>query len=61
LSKLDSYKGITLSETDVKNLWESYKVSENDITCPLEERIVFVKDLVSTKLNRKHKRIDELI
>ena len=29
-NKLESYKGIKLSDTEIKNLWEAYKVNEND-------------------------------
>jgi hypothetical protein len=60
-NKLESYKGIKLSDTELKNLWEAYKVSESDSIHPISERLVNVKDLVSTKLGRKSKRIDELI
>ena len=59
---MDNYKGIKLTENEIKNLWESYKLPEsNDQDLPIQERIVFVKDLVSTKLGRKSKRINELI
>jgi hypothetical protein len=58
---LDSYKGFKFSENDQKNLWESFKVEESDSLKALEDRKVNVKDLVGTKLNRKTKRIDELI
>lgn len=45
----------------IKSLWESYKVNENDITKELVDRDVYLKDLVGTKLNRKNKRITDLI
>lgn len=45
----------------IKYLWEAYKVSENDVVKELVDRDVYVKDLVGTKLNRKNKRITDLI
>lgn len=59
-SMLLSYKGVVLSQEEIKYLYEAYKVNDSDLGS-IEERLVNVKDLVSTKLNRKHKRIDELI
>lgn len=53
-------KQIRFSETLIKNLWDSFKLNPND-KAPYEQRLVVVKDLVSRKLNRKGKRIDELI
>jgi len=44
----------------VRDLWESFKVDHNE-ECHINDRFVNVKDLVSRKLNRKGKRIDELI
>lgn len=61
LSKLDSYKGIKFSNEETRNLWECYKLSDSESGLAIEERTVMVKDLVGTKMNRKHKRIDELI
>ena len=34
-NKLESYKGIKLSDTEIKNLWEAYKVNENDSIYPI--------------------------
>lgn len=53
-------KPIRFSEQLVRNLWDSFKAEPNDES-PYEERLVIVKDLVSRKINRKGKRIDELI
>ena len=53
-------KPITLSGQLVKNLWDTFKAEPNDES-QYDERYVLVKDLVSRKINRKGKRIDELI
>ena len=47
----------------MRNLFESYKVHKNIEENPeeMELRLVNVKDLVSTRLSRKTKRIDDLI
>ena len=60
LQKLEDYKQIKLQEQQIKNIWDSFKVNSNDDDL-LDQRKVNVKDLVSRKLNRKGKRIDELI
>lgn len=57
---LQSYKGIVLSQQDIKYLHEAYKLSDSE-QGSIEDRLVNVKDLVSTKINRKYKRIDDLI
>jgi hypothetical protein len=57
---LSHYKGIVLDQDQLRNLYEACKVSDAD-TGSIEERLVNVKDLVGTKLNRKYRRIDELI
>ena len=53
-------KPIRFTELLVRNLWDTFKVEPNDES-PIGERFVIVKDLVSRKINRKGKRIDELI
>ena len=53
-------KPIRFTELLVRNLWDTFKVEPNDES-PFGERFVLVKDLVSRKINRKGKRIDELI
>ena len=58
--RLKDFKQIKLQEGQVRNIWDTFKVNPND-DGPLEEREVNVKDLVSRKINRKGKRIDELI
>jgi len=53
-------KPIRFTELLVRNLWDTFKVEPYDES-PFGERFVLVKDLVSRKINRKGKRIDELI
>ena len=52
-----------LSKRQMTNIFESYKVHRNMEDNPEEigERLVNVKDLVSTRLTRKMKRVDDLI
>ena len=47
----------------MKAIFETFKVNRNleDNPSELSERLVNVKDLVSTRLVRKTKRIDDLI
>lgn len=47
----------------MQNIFETYKVHKNieDNPDDLGARLVNVKDLVSTRLTRKMKRVDDLI
>lgn len=47
----------------MENIFETYKVNKNIEDNPeeIEGRLVNVKDLVSTRLTRKIKRVDDLI
>ena len=47
----------------MENIFETYKVNRNIEDNPeeIEARLVNVKDLVSTRLTRKIKRVDDLI
>lgn len=47
----------------MENIFETYKVNRNIEDNPeeIEGRLVNVKDLVSTRLTRKIKRVDDLI
>ena len=60
-TKLDEFKGIHLKEHEKQDIWDTFKVSGADQNLPLNQRKVNVKDLVGTKLERKSKRIDQLI
>jgi hypothetical protein len=44
----------------MQNLWEIYKVEQDD-SKDILQRVVVIKELMSRKLNRKGKRLDELI
>ena len=52
-----------LTKRQMTNIFESYKVHKNaeDNPVEVEQRLVNVKDLVSTRLTRQTKRIDDLI
>ena len=52
-----------LSRRQMTNIYETYKVHRNAEDNPeeVEDRLVNVKDLVSTRLTRKMKRVDDLI
>ena len=54
------HRNIKFGEALERNLWESFKVDPNDDS-QLENRLINAKDLFSRKVNRKGKRIDELI
>ena len=47
----------------MENIFETYKVNKNIEDNPedIDQRLVNVKDLVSTRLTRKIKRVDDLI
>ena len=60
VTMLSKGKPIRFTEQLVRNLWDTFKAEPNDES-PYDERLVLVKDLVSRKINRKGKRIDELI
>ena len=47
----------------MENIFETYKVNKNIEDNPeeIDRRLVNVKDLVSTRLTRKIKRVDDLI
>jgi hypothetical protein len=53
-------KGMKLTNSHIQNLWEIYKVEQDDKKDILQ-RVVAIKELMSRKLNRKGKRLDELI
>lgn len=57
-NKLQSYKGIKLSEKNKHDIWDIFKVSQAEESEPLDQRKVNVKHLVGTKLERKSKRIN---
>ena len=52
-----------LSNTEKQYLLESFKVNKNPEDNPdeIDECLVSIRDLVSTRLHRKNKRIDDLI
>lgn len=49
-----------LTNSHIQNLWEIYKVEQDD-SKDILQRVVAIKELMSRKLNRKGKRLDELI
>ena len=49
-----------LAFSQIQNLWDSYKVDQDD-SKDILQRAVVIKELISRKLNRKGKRLDELI
>ena len=60
---LISFLNKNLSQSEKQYLYESFKVNKNPEENPddINECIVSVRDLVSTRLQRKNKRIDDLI
>lgn len=60
---LEQFTNEGLTKTQMNAIYETFKVNKNPEDNPSEisDRLVNVKDLVSTRLVRKTKRIDDLI
>ena len=60
---LEQFTSTPLTKQQMSFLFESYKVNKNieDNPDEIAERFVNVKDLVSARLTKKTKRIDDLI
>ena len=60
---LIKYKNAPLSVRLKEYIFESYKVYKNmeDNPDDINQRLINAKDLISTRLQRKTKRIDDLI
>ena len=62
-NSLANFTNVALTIKQMTNIFETYKVNKNieDNPDELGQRLVNVKDLVSTRLGRKMKRVDDLI
>ena len=62
-NSLKNFTGQGLTRRQMENIFETYKVNKNIEDNPedIDRRLVNVKDLVSTRLTRKIKRVDDLI
>lgn len=58
--KLENYKGIKLEEKQFQQMYDIFGERQTSGE-PLENRIISVKELVSSKLDRNLKRVDQLI
>lgn len=60
---IKNYIPKSLTDAQLEAIWETYKVKKNLEDNPenMEDRLINVKELVSTKLSRQSRRINELI
>ena len=60
---LGNYSSKKISDQQKEAIWETFKVKKNleDNPESLEDRLINVKELVSSKLTRQTRRINELI